>query len=90
MTHQLEVILVKNISFTHLNKDLFVFLEPLAPIYIRAPDPSIILRSDLHRLRAQLTVRPPGNNLFPTSKKKKLSFFSRSSSSRKYKSISNT
>ncbi len=38
------------------------FLEPLAPIYIRAPQPTIILQSDLHRLRAELNsrVRPPG------------------------------
>jgi hypothetical protein len=38
------------------------FLEPLPPIYIRAPQPTIILRSDLHRLRAELNsrVRPPG------------------------------
>ncbi|CAF4221223.1 unnamed protein product, partial [Rotaria sp. Silwood2] len=36
------------------------YLEPLAPIYIRAPQPTIILRSDLHRLRAELgnRVRP--------------------------------
>ncbi|CAF1676453.1 unnamed protein product, partial [Adineta ricciae] len=36
------------------------YLETLNPIYIRAPNPTIILRSDLHRLRAQLTARPPG------------------------------
>jgi hypothetical protein len=38
------------------------FLEPLPPIYIRAPQPTVILRSDLHRLRAELgnRVRPPG------------------------------
>ncbi|CAF1187233.1 unnamed protein product [Adineta steineri] len=35
------------------------FLETLSPIYIRAPNPTIILRSDLHRLRAQLAARPP-------------------------------
>ncbi|CAF3722435.1 unnamed protein product [Adineta steineri] len=33
--------------------------ETLSPIYIRAPNPTIILRSDLHRLRAQLAARPP-------------------------------
>ena len=42
-------------------------LEPLPPIYIQAPQPTIILRSDMHRLRAELnsTVRPQGtsNNL---------------------------
>jgi len=37
-------------------------LEPLHPIYIRAPNPSIILRSDLHRLRAQLNARPPAHH----------------------------
>jgi len=36
-----------------------VDLEGIAPIYIRAPNPTIILRSDLHRLRAELTTRPP-------------------------------
>ncbi|CAF2267081.1 unnamed protein product [Rotaria magnacalcarata] len=37
------------------------YMEPLAPIYIRAPQPTIILQSDLHRLRAELgnRVRPP-------------------------------
>ncbi|CAF4786898.1 unnamed protein product, partial [Rotaria sp. Silwood1] len=37
------------------------YLEPLAPIYLHAPQPTIILRSDLHRLRAELgnRVRPP-------------------------------
>ncbi|CAF1486033.1 unnamed protein product, partial [Adineta ricciae] len=34
--------------------------EPLPPIYIQAPQPTIILRSDMNRLRAELnsTVRP--------------------------------
>jgi hypothetical protein len=52
--------------FFALNKKsfFFFFLEPLSPIYIRAPHPSIILRSDLHRLRAQLKAHPPGNNPF--------------------------
>ena len=37
-------------------------LEPLPPIFIRAPQPTVILQSDLHRLRAELgsRVRPPG------------------------------
>lgn len=37
------------------------FLEPLPPIYIRAPQPTVILQSDLSRLRAELNsrVRPP-------------------------------
>ncbi|CAF3677041.1 unnamed protein product [Rotaria sordida] len=44
------------------------YLEPLAPIYIRAPQPTIILQSDLHRLRAELgnRVRPPGVYRHPT------------------------
>lgn len=35
------------------------YLEPLPPIHIRAPNPTIILRSDLNRLRAEFerTVR---------------------------------
>ncbi|UJR33768.1 hypothetical protein I4U23_021195 [Adineta vaga] len=35
-------------------------LEPLPPIYIQAPQPTIILRSDINRLRTELnsTVRP--------------------------------
>lgn len=37
------------------------FIEQLPPIYIRAPNPSIILRSDMQRLRAQLAAKPPGN-----------------------------
>jgi hypothetical protein len=37
------------------------YLEPLSPVYIQAPQPTIVLRSDLHRLRAELgnRVRPP-------------------------------
>ncbi|CAF0803437.1 unnamed protein product [Adineta steineri] len=36
------------------------FFEPLPPIYIEAPQPTIILRSDINRLRAELnnSVRP--------------------------------
>jgi len=67
------------------------FLEPLSPIYIRAPNPTIILRSDLHRLRSQLNARPPGKNNSKTNfQKKKKPFFSRRSSCSKYKSISST
>ena len=43
----------------------YQFIAPLSPIYIRAPQPTIILRSDLHRLRAEL-----GNRVRPPSKKK--------------------
>ncbi|CAF3348361.1 unnamed protein product [Rotaria sp. Silwood1] len=45
------------------------YLEPLAPIYLHAPQPTIILRSDLHRLRAELgnRVRPPGNDEYKTT-----------------------
>ncbi|CAF4483085.1 unnamed protein product, partial [Rotaria socialis] len=44
------------------------YMEPLAPIYIRAPQPTIILQSDLHRLRAELgnRVRPPVIHRHPT------------------------
>lgn len=39
----------------------YKLLEPLPPIFIRAPQPTVILRSDLNRLRAELNsrVRPP-------------------------------
>lgn len=47
-----------------LSRDKISILEPLSPIYIRAPQPTIILQSDLRRLRAELgnRVRPPGKN----------------------------
>ena len=32
---------------------MFFFVEPLPPIHIRAPNPTIILQSDLNRLRAE-------------------------------------
>ncbi len=57
----MEIILVKLNNCFFLSKPKYNFLEALSPIYIRAPNPTIILRSDLHRLRAQLTTRPPGN-----------------------------
>jgi hypothetical protein len=67
MKHQVDNISVKTIFFNKKKRTIHLFLcslEPLSPIYIRAPNPSIILRSDLHRLRAQLTARPPGNNFY--------------------------
>jgi len=50
-------------------------LETLSPIYIRPPNPTIILRSDLQRLRAELASRRPvvvrhvdGKNQFQQNK----------------------
>ncbi len=52
----------KIFSLFHLIIEMKIyFSETLSPIYIRAPNPTIILRSDLHRLRAQLTARPQVN-----------------------------
>ena len=70
MNHQVDNISVKTIfcnKIKQLIRFRFCSLEPISPIYIRAPNPSIILRSDLHRLRAQLTARPPGNDVSLTS-----------------------
>ena len=47
-----------NLEFSHIQS-----LEPLPPIHIQAPQPTLVLQSDLGRLRAELNsrVRPPGN-----------------------------
>lgn len=41
------------------------YLEPIQPIHIQAPQPTLVLQSDYNRLRAELNsrVRPPGSTI---------------------------
>ena len=62
MKHLAEHFLVNDLVEKKKYRHRLKSLEPLPPIYIRAPQPTVILRSDLQRLRAELNsrVRPPG------------------------------